>query len=241
MIEAIFLDLWKTLVYEDGDVLGNTVCPLLGIKNKEDFLAAQRQTMFIHDGDKYKQFERVCQAAGVEPNGNIAEAVEAWENFKPALYPNTLPVLDELSKDYKLALVSNVDSYALSRVLEMTGIGVFFDAIVPSCEYGFVKPDRRLFEIALRELEIKDARKSVMVGDFPKADIEGGRTARMHTILLSRQVNAMDTYRTFAPDVEIATLAELPRTIKYISNGDVPKISTEDIIDFFMALLYNLE
>ncbi len=57
-------------------------------------------------------------------------------------------------------------------------------AFMLSGEVGVEKPDTRIFEMAFQEIGDVDRSAAVMVGDNPVADIEGGRTAGMRTVLM---------------------------------------------------------
>ena len=101
------------------------------------------------------------------------------------LFPETVEVLKELkAAGCKLGVVSNFDTRIYS-VMESLSILEFFDAVTTSSETGFCKPDREIFEAAVRALKTTPS-DTVIVGDNLRDDVEAGSRAGLHAILLDR-------------------------------------------------------
>jgi putative hydrolase of the HAD superfamily len=96
-----------------------------------------------------------------------------------------VPTLDELrGRGIRLALVSNfIDT--LQTVCAVNGIAGYFDTIVCSVEAGAMKPDPRIFQVALRRIEVPAAR-AWHVGDNYWADVLGARAAGLEPVLIDR-------------------------------------------------------
>ena len=71
-------------------------------------------------------------------------------------------------RGYLLAVVSNFDR-RLRAVLHDLKLGQFFDAVILSSEVGADKPDSRIFERALRTLNVTPG-EALHVGDDPTRD-----------------------------------------------------------------------
>ena len=90
--------------------------------------------------------------------------------------------LETLHGSYKLAVISNnfgntrgwCDDYGLTPLLE---------AIIDSTVLGIAKPDARIFEAALSELNVAPVH-AIYVGDSYAADMVGGKNAGMWTAWL---------------------------------------------------------
>jgi epoxide hydrolase-like predicted phosphatase len=81
-------------------------------------------------------------------------------------------------RGYKIGLLSNTESPTV-RFFHQQGY-TMFDATVFSCEEGTAKPERRIYEIALKRLGVKPP-ETVFIDD--RADfIEGARKLSIHTI-----------------------------------------------------------
>lgn len=85
--------------------------------------------------------------------------------------------------DLKLALVSNGKSPFQERNFNSLGISHLFDVVIISEAVGLRKPDRKIFELAVKRLSV-DPHESVFVGDNPLADIEGSKKAGMYTVYI---------------------------------------------------------
>ena len=124
------------------------------------------------------------------------------ENWR--LYPDAVPVLEELrDRGHMLGVVSNWEEW-LEDLLLALEIHVLFDFIVASGPFGRAKPHASIFEKAL-ELAGVEPREAVHVGDALREDVEGARAVGIRPILIDR--------RGRYPDAEverITTLAELP-------------------------------
>ena len=102
-----------------------------------------------------------------------------------ALYPETKRVLAELkSRGFALCLVSNTSSFQSSAPKRL-GISKFLDASIVSAEVGAIKPAKKIFLAALRELKLEPA-DCIMVGDKPRTDIDGATKSGMRAILIDR-------------------------------------------------------
>lgn len=116
-------------------------------------------------------------------------------------YDDVLPCLDRLiARGLKIAVISNWD-VSLHRVLELTGIRPYVSAAVASLEFGFEKPDPRIFRHTSELLAI-EPREMLHVGDDPVDDVEGPRAAGMPAIWLNRAGGALaslDQLEDFIP------------------------------------------
>jgi putative hydrolase of the HAD superfamily len=120
-----------------------------------------------------------------------------------SVYPDVVPVLDELGRrGTVLAVVSNWDS-SLPRLLDRLELTPRFSAIVVSALAGVSKPSPRIFEEALARTGVA-ASEVLHVGDHPAEDYEGARAAGLSALLLDRV-----GHRHRAAE-SIASLAEIP-------------------------------
>jgi FMN phosphatase YigB (HAD superfamily) len=97
--------------------------------------------------------------------------------------PARVALLRRLSGSHRLGLVSDLWAPARRCREELAALGLdeVFGTLVFSCEHGAVKPARRLFELALAELDVEPAR-TLFVGDHPQRDIEGAAACGLRTV-----------------------------------------------------------
>lgn len=137
----------------------------------------------------WKRFlERLCEHLEAPPPSRFAAAelfarfgrAEAWE-----VYPEVRPVLAALrERGLKVGVVSNWDP-RLPDLLRCLGLAASFDALVCSSTAGVEKPDRRIFEEALRQLEVRPE-EALHVGDGRLEDVEGAQAVGMNALHLTR-------------------------------------------------------
>lgn len=91
-----------------------------------------------------------------------------------------IPVLDALSKKYKLVLVSNFYGN-VETVLKDFGIAKYFPKIVESAVVGVRKPDPKIFSLGVEALGCKPE-EVIVVGDSYRKDIEPAEKIGCQTI-----------------------------------------------------------
>lgn len=117
--------------------------------------------------------------------------IEPLFAFPPRLSEDAIVTLEEMrDRARKIGLISNTGrspGVALRKLMEKLGIIEFFDATLFSDEAGCRKPDKRIFDLAARELGTQPS-NSIHIGDNPEADIWGAKQAGMHAVLFDYPV-----------------------------------------------------
>ena len=109
-----------------------------------------------------------------------------WKTFDDAE-----EVLDELKTKYKLAIVSNGNSMQQRKKIKLTGLDKYFKDIFISEEVGYAKPQKEIFLIACKAINVKPE-NAVMIGDKYKVDIEGSINAGLNAIWINRKNEKID-------------------------------------------------
>lgn len=91
-------------------------------------------------------------------------------------------VLEELSKNYPLILVSNFYGN-IETVLKDFGILQCFKKVIESAKVGVRKPDAKIFELGVKALGFKPE-EILVVGDSVKNDIDPARKIGCQTLLI---------------------------------------------------------
>ena len=92
-----------------------------------------------------------------------------------------------------LGVISNWDSRLFST-LENLKLADNFEFILPSAVVGSAKPDKKIFEEALRLSGVKP-HEACHIGDEIKTDIDGARNIGIHAILLDRENRYDDSFK----------------------------------------------
>jgi HAD superfamily hydrolase (TIGR01493 family) len=187
MAKAIVFDLWNTLAYNDSKEV-----PIFHLERKfglkmEDYKKIERAFMMQKFPSVLDAAKHICEFMGKEPtNEIIRDLLDIWDltRIHFALFPDTIPVLEELGKKYKLALISNTDCFTMKPFFE-AGYKKYFNYIAFSYETCMLKPDPKLFRLVLRNLGVKPE-EAVMVGDNLHDDVQAAENVDMQAVLIKR-------------------------------------------------------
>lgn len=208
MIEAVFFDLYHTLVrYEppqeeleanalkefgintDPDVFDR---PMV-VANEFIYQEIARRPLSKRSREEtialYAQFQRiVLKEASIEPNEKLVLVMLGKiQQFKTklVLFDDVIPTLKDLkSRGLILGLISNVERDLTVTVNEL-GLPSWLDIVVTSLDAGFNKPQPEIFEEAMRRAGVQPS-QAIYVGDQYQVECVGADRAGMRGILLDR-------------------------------------------------------
>jgi len=131
---------------------------------------------------------------------NFEESLEINEQYKffaprgTILKEGCKQILNYLSCNYDLHIVTNGFKQAQLQKIEGCGLKHYFKSIVISEEYQLKKPDSQIFRLAE---SISGAVKNdcVMIGDDFEADIQGAFSAGWEAVYFSEQNKDFNGYR----------------------------------------------
>ncbi len=111
----------------------------------------------------------------------LAELYRGISMNRLELYPEVREVLDELRPRYRLAALTDAQTVWAMPELRMVGLGDYFYPFVVSGDFGYRKPDPRLFAVTLRRMHLHPD-EVVFVGNDMYRDIYGAREAGLRTV-----------------------------------------------------------
>jgi putative hydrolase of the HAD superfamily len=179
------------------------------------FLAVKERRELHRDGHDDGLMQAVALAV-IRAMGGRGEAriracaeaqIERWHRIESfSLYEDVLPCLRLLAAaGVRGALISNT-ARDLREAVAHFGLSSFIGTAVASSEVGAMKPDPRIFTVALARAGVAPE-DAVMVGDNYYDDVLGARNAGMSAILLDRGGRSGKDVPT------IRSLAELPAAV----------------------------
>ena len=145
----------------------------------------------------------------------LAELQRGISRKRLVAFPQTQEILAELKTHYRLAVVSDAQSaYGLAE-LRAVGLAGYFQSIIVSGDYGYRKPDPRLFQAALSELQVRPE-EAIFVGNDRFRDVLGARQVGMKTILFCPNGPPVGPPET-EPDYLLYQYADLPQAIEFFA------------------------
>lgn len=206
MIEAVLFDIYGTLIHvktDEQDIetyrclskwLSYHDISIQPAELKKLYLRTVNK-MLKETGEKYPEvdstrvFKRIFKIKTRKSrwNNNLLRMTtitfRACSRRHIDVYPGVGETLEKLKKKkYKLGIVSNAQEAFTLPELRMFDLTKYFDEIVISSNFGFKKPDPRLFRIALKSLKVR-ASRAIYVGN-DSVDVEGAHSVGIKAVFL---------------------------------------------------------
>jgi len=186
-----------------------------------DFIVSYRQindSMWddLHRGKVTKEeirnlrFARTFNLLGLQ-DSDLPEGMD--EQFisicptKSHVFPHTHEILDYLSQQYVLHILTNGFRETQLVKLKSAGLDHYFKEVIHADESGYMKPDQRMFDYALQTAGTLP-HQCLMIGDDLYADVLGAKNAGIdhvfvnrykipHEEILTYEIDCLSTLKTF--------------------------------------------
>jgi putative hydrolase of the HAD superfamily len=185
-----------------------------GERHREfDVVAIFRRIVAEHSSD----FTRALPKDKLEQlPGFLAETHRAASRFKLQRYPGVETTIRQLHKKYHLAIISDAQSAYAIPELHAVGLSGLFDPIIVSGDYGYRKPDPRLFTAALTSMKM-DPAEVLYVGNDMYRDVHGAQRLKMKTVFFKSN-QGMQEKEGVKPDYVIYNFPELLNAVCFFEN-----------------------
>lgn len=129
-------------------------------------------------------------------------------------YSNVNEVLTMMKKHYRLGAVSDGQSPWAMPELRMAGLAEFFEIVTVSGDFGFRKPDPRMFTETLKKMDLKND-EVIFIGNDMYRDIYGaGRLGIKSVLFKSNQ--GEQRYAGAEPDYIVYDFSEIPEAVAFL-------------------------
>ena len=189
--KAVIFDLFHTLIsFKTDGVPGLSTSDRLGVPEDQwnTLLFKQSENRLRgHIKDPVKIITELVELAGWDiPHEMIVEAATAREQRfaegMNAARPHVLKALEKIRQSGCLVgLCSNAD-WMERAGWNGTSLSQLFDIAVFSCDVGYLKPEKQIYQICLDKLQVK-AQDTIFVGDGGSQELVGARRMGMKTVL----------------------------------------------------------
>jgi putative hydrolase of the HAD superfamily len=192
-IEAILFDAGQTFLFPDFPFLKNLLAEYGATTDilllQKGAALAREKTFRYREKENWKEYLTFWMQYVGAPEPVIPEILtrilerHKREHLWSWPDPTAAEVFAELKNlGYRLGVISNSDG-SIERSMNKLGFAPFFDCMIDSQVVGVEKPDPRIFEIALQQIDLS-AEQCVYVGDNYDRDVIGARRAGLVPILL---------------------------------------------------------
>jgi putative hydrolase of the HAD superfamily len=143
----------------------------------------------------------------------LAETFRAASRYRLKLYNGVEETINQLRLKYHLAIIS--DGQSAYAVPELNAVGLLgsFDPVIISGDYGFRKPDPRLFESALTPMQMKPSEVLFVCNDIYR-DVYGAQKLGIKTVFF-RSNQGQQEKECVAPDYIIYNFPELLNAVRF--------------------------
>lgn len=195
MKKALIFDLWNTLVVKKGNNLTNAIAKYYNLGYDEVYEWIRLSSLAKDKTDKYYYLKMICQANGISFK---EEDKLFFDNIFDNYYrecewiDGAIELLVNLrERGYMIGILSNSSEISYN-VIDNLKIKDYVDNIVLSCEVGYLKPDPRIFQQILLNLNVNE-KECIMIGDKITTDVLGAKIMGMDIIYFNKSQNESNT------------------------------------------------
>lgn len=157
---------------------------------------------------KYKRFKKLFEKLNSDYDEfDFAKSYMKNLSLASFLYEDSMSLIESLKDDYKLTIITNGLTDVQHNRVRNSAIGKYMEDVVISEEVNLSKPDKRIFELAMKNIKCNDKSKVLIVGDSLTTDIQGGINAGIDTCWYNPQ--RIQNTTGFKPTYEIYELMML--------------------------------
>lgn len=190
-MKLLIFDVWGTLV-ETGVKPSPSRQVRYFLRSRQDFseFVGQFEEVFMtKEFESLKEgFEEVSDHMGLRiPDFVYDKLIGMWNKntILSTVYEETFVALEDLKKDYKLALVANIDKFSFEQLKQKFELDKYFDKVYLSFETGTLKNDPKTIEKILKDFKIKKA-DAILIGDSVESDMSAAENAGIKGLLIDR-------------------------------------------------------
>ena len=138
----------------------------------------------VHQRIFFRDMQTFLAEAGVDDAARreqlVAVSQQTWFT-ELELDAGVADTLSTLAETARLGLITNGPSWTQRAKIEQFRLARWFPKMIVSGEFGYDKPDPRIYQAMLDALGV-GAEDAIMVGDNPEADIRGAHAAGMRAV-----------------------------------------------------------
>lgn len=200
-IKAIIFDLGGTLLNLDYPFISEQLRRLGYEITEQDFFESvsrvnhKMEEILLSnpastDASRWKiYFDWLCEDLSINLDQddfilNTLKPRHASHNLWNYVLPGTIELLESLTHNYRLAMISNSDGRAEQKTIQY-GLRPYLEFVIDSHCVGIEKPDPNIFHMAIEKLNLYPG-DCIYVGDIYSIDVVGAKSAGLTPILIDK-------------------------------------------------------
>ncbi len=195
-IELILFDVDNTLLYHTKMNYYVIIAKLSNSEISHVKLFCDKLLDKLDSGElSVKEFEsRIAKKFLLDIN-RISWRAFYLNEMKP--WKNILGYVNQLNRSYKTAILTNVDAQRYKNTKRLLS-RVKFNYMFPSCQFGIVKPNPKIFNMVFKKTRIKPNR--ILFVDDNKKNIEVAKKLGVYVIIANKPALTIKNIRKFLSD-----------------------------------------
>lgn len=176
-------------------------------KHNDHFWTEYRHGRIKKEELRTGRFVQAFKEFGIDKPNLVGEFSELYLTLRPKkiiLFDQVRETLEYLKSKYALHLITNGFSSVQLEKLKTSDLLIYFSKLFIAELIGYQKPDRRIFEYAVKSIHAHKP-ECLMTGDDPDADITGAKNAGIDQVFF----NPYGKHLPFKPTFEIRSISEL--------------------------------
>jgi len=210
-IKAVLFDLGGTLI-KTADIpeIFKRILETYGVRVSSNQILEAHQTNEKEVNVEVGQIElrnafwstwnlKILERLGVKTNTEfLAKKIDElwWDYADLEFYPDVMDTLNHLkARNIKIGIVTNGLKKDYEQILQKLGAKDCFDVVVGIDACNKAKPDKEIFLLAVKKLQLKPE-ETIFVGDSVEKDYEGAVKAGLRPLLIDRERRASRNIKT---------------------------------------------
>jgi putative hydrolase of the HAD superfamily len=180
MIKAITFDVWGTVLRTKRKTERKKILAYITKYMGKEYADAIFDRI-INQREFLNEFQK---KAGIQKMKKMNAMLNNYIKTNYIEYADVAEILKKMKKKYKIGLISNA-SFVTTEILKRWNKTNYFNSVIVSSEHGIRKPDKRIFQIAAKQLGVK-VNELVHVGDSYLKDYLANKNG-IKTVLIDRK------------------------------------------------------
>lgn len=190
--KAVIFDCWNTLFYVESQptMMNRLAVSLTNRKLSYGLMKRiEKSLMMAPEKDPEAAARKLLKDLHLPASFGLVQRAVSIINSPDRhhqAYVDSMPVVEELAKRYKLGMITNTYEIAFRDLEREFNLNKHFDVIITSYEAGLIKPDPKIFHEATKRLGAQPS-ETVMVGDSYRDDVQAAEAEGLTGILIDRR------------------------------------------------------